>query len=99
VSINFELNEEQKLLKETAKSFAENEIRPKAEEYDRDSIFQYVYKDSPSVDNPQGIVPQSEFEVPEGTLHLPVFYDTLKTLGQTVPVDYSLPGCPPWINS
>ena len=28
-------------------------------------------------------------------LHLPVFYDTLKTLGQTVDVDYYLPGCPP----
>lgn len=39
MSINFELNEEQKLLKETAKSFAENEIRPKAEDYDRDSTF------------------------------------------------------------
>jgi len=63
--------------------------------YDRDSIFQYVYKDSPSVDNPQGIVPQPEFEVPEGTLHLPVFYDTLKTLDQTVDVDYYVPGCPP----
>ncbi|MGB0873383.1 MAG: acyl-CoA dehydrogenase family protein [Solirubrobacterales bacterium] len=37
--MNFELNDEQKLLKETAKSFAENEIRPKAEDYDRDSIF------------------------------------------------------------
>jgi F420-non-reducing hydrogenase small subunit len=33
--------------------------------------------------------------MPEGTLHLPVFYDTLKTLDQTVRVDYYLPGCPP----
>ena len=33
--------------------------------------------------------------MPEGTLHLPVFYDTLKTLDQTVAVDYYLPGCPP----
>ena len=33
--------------------------------------------------------------MPEGTLHLPVFYDTLRTLDQTVPVDYYLPGCPP----
>jgi F420-non-reducing hydrogenase small subunit len=33
--------------------------------------------------------------MPEGTLYLPVFYDTLKTLDQTVPVDYYLPGCPP----
>ena len=33
--------------------------------------------------------------MPEGTLHLPIFYDTLKTLDQTVEVDYYLPGCPP----
>lgn len=39
MSINFELNDEQKLLKETARSFAENEIRPKADDYDRDSTF------------------------------------------------------------
>jgi F420-non-reducing hydrogenase small subunit len=61
----------------------------------RDEIFDYVYKRSPSVDNPQGIVPVPEYEVPEGTLHSPVFYDTLKTLDQTVTVDYYLPGCPP----
>jgi F420-non-reducing hydrogenase small subunit len=63
--------------------------------YDRDSIFQYVYRDSPSVDNPQGLLPTPESHVPEGTLHIPVFYDTLKTLDQTVDVDYYLPGCPP----
>jgi F420-non-reducing hydrogenase small subunit len=63
--------------------------------YSRDEIFQYVYKDSPSVDNPKGVLPQPETEVPEGTLHLPVFYDTVKTLDQTVEVDYYLPGCPP----
>ncbi len=63
--------------------------------YSREEIFQYVYGDSPSLDNPQGIRPQPETEVAEGTLHLPVFYDTLKTLDQTVEVDYYLPGCPP----
>ena len=31
----------------------------------------------------------------EGTLNIPVFYDTVRTLGQTVEVDYYLPGCPP----
>jgi F420-non-reducing hydrogenase small subunit len=33
--------------------------------------------------------------VREGTLHIPVFHDTVRTLGQTVDVDYYLPGCPP----
>jgi F420-non-reducing hydrogenase small subunit len=33
--------------------------------------------------------------VPEGELHLPKFYETVKTLDQTVEVDYYVPGCPP----
>jgi len=32
---------------------------------------------------------------PEGRLSLPAFYETVKTLDQTVPVDAVLPGCPP----
>ncbi len=32
---------------------------------------------------------------PRARCTCPVFYDTLKTLDQTVPVDYYLPGCPP----
>ena len=39
MSINFELSDEQKMLKETSRDFAEKEIRPVAEELDRDSIF------------------------------------------------------------
>ncbi|MDI6905044.1 MAG: hypothetical protein QMD13_06105, partial [Candidatus Bathyarchaeia archaeon] len=35
------------------------------------------------------------FKVPEGELKLPEFFDTVKTLDQTVDVDYYLPGCPP----
>jgi F420-non-reducing hydrogenase small subunit len=62
---------------------------------EREEIFRTVYDDSPSLDNPAKTRPQPKSEVPEGTLHLPVFYETLKTLGQTVPVDYYLPGCPP----
>ncbi len=61
----------------------------------RDQIFEYVYKKSPSVDNPQGVLPQPEVQVAEGMLHIPVFYDTVKTLDHTVPVDYYVPGCPP----
>ncbi len=61
----------------------------------RKEIFETNYHDSPSLDNPGGTEPHHESSVPEGTLHLPEFYDTLKTLGQTVPVDYYLPGCPP----
>ena len=62
---------------------------------DKEEVFQTVYQETPSTENPKGVYPQPETDVPEGKLHLPVFYDTLKTLDQTVPVDYSLPGCPP----
>jgi F420-non-reducing hydrogenase small subunit len=61
----------------------------------REEIFRAVYQDCPSVDNPSGILPQTETEVPEGKLHLPLFYQTLRPLKDVVPVDYVLPGCPP----
>ena len=54
-----------------------------------------VYRDNPSVDNPEGVYPQERFEVPEGELELPHLYDTVKTLDQCVDVDYYVPGCPP----
>lgn len=63
----------------------------------RHEVFDAVYKEGSATfpENPQDVRPQHETDMPEGKLHLPVFYDTLKTLGQTVPVDYYLPGCPP----
>ncbi len=61
----------------------------------REEIFDTVYRDTPSTENPKGLRPQAATQVPEGTLRLPVFYDTLRTLDQTVEVDYYLPGCPP----
>jgi F420-non-reducing hydrogenase small subunit len=63
--------------------------------HDRDEIFEKVYLKSDCVDNPQGTVPQTEFQAKEGLLRLPEFYDTVKTLDQTVRVDYYIPGCPP----
>ena len=66
---------------------------------DKREIFQTAYHDTPSTENPNNVEPQTETKVPEGTLHLPLFYDTLKTLGQCVDVDYYLPGCPPEADS
>lgn len=54
-----------------------------------------VYHQSPTVDNPKNIIPQTETHVPEGKLTLPAFYEKVKTLAQTVDVDYFIPGCPP----
>lgn len=61
----------------------------------RQQIFDTAYRDTPTTENPFGLRPQAKTEVEHGTLSLPVFYDTVKTLAQTVEVDYFLPGCPP----
>jgi F420-non-reducing hydrogenase small subunit len=63
--------------------------------HDRKEIFDKVYLQSKSISNPTGVVPQTSFKAKEGTLELPEFYDTVKTLDQTVDVDYYVPGCPP----
>ncbi len=54
-----------------------------------------IYINNPAIDNPDKIIPKKETKVKEGTIYLPVFYDTVKTLAQVVDVDYSIPGCPP----
>jgi len=63
--------------------------------WNRETIFTSSYKTVPSVANPDGIVPQQKTNIPEGELTLPEFYDTVKTLDQTIDVDYYLPGCAP----
>ncbi|MCB9450225.1 MAG: oxidoreductase [Anaerolineaceae bacterium] len=62
---------------------------------DREHMMRFIYHDSPSTDNPDGVEPQIHTVVPEGELTLPAFWNTVKTLDQVVPVDYYLPGCPP----
>jgi len=63
--------------------------------YTRDTIFQRVFKEVPTVENPEGITPQQRTALDIGELTLPEFYDTVKTLDQVIQVDYYLPGCPP----
>ena len=41
------------------------------------------------------VFPRPPIPMPEGEIQIPKFYNTVKTLGQTVDVDYFLPGCPP----
>ncbi|KPL19820.1 MAG: oxidoreductase [candidate division Zixibacteria bacterium SM23_81] len=62
---------------------------------DREGIFERIYQTTPSTANPEKTRPQTSTKVPEGKLSLPEFYDTVKTLAQTVEVDYFVPGCPP----
>jgi F420-non-reducing hydrogenase small subunit len=62
---------------------------------DKEGVFEQVYIKDKSNINPKAVTPKIETKVKEGTLKIPEFYDTVKTLNQTVEVDYYLPGCPP----
>jgi F420-non-reducing hydrogenase small subunit len=63
--------------------------------WDRERLLQAVYSDAPSMVNPEGARPQTEHHVDGRTLTIPLLFDTVKTLDQTVSVDYYIPGCPP----
>ncbi|RKX23140.1 MAG: oxidoreductase [Candidatus Zixiibacteriota bacterium] len=63
--------------------------------YDKKSIMDYAYKESPSTSNTENIYPQTQTIVPEGTLTLPELWNTVRSLPQVVDVDYVIPGCPP----
>ncbi|NTU81372.1 MAG: oxidoreductase [Chloroflexales bacterium] len=54
-----------------------------------------AYADCPTADETRGQTPQLVTQVPEGEIRIPVLYETVRTLGQVVPVDYVVPGCPP----
>jgi F420-non-reducing hydrogenase small subunit len=61
-------------------------------------IFETVYKNTPSTDNPNFVTPQHMFKAKEGELELPEFWDSVRTLEEIVDVDYFMPGCPPTTN-
>jgi F420-non-reducing hydrogenase small subunit len=61
----------------------------------RAEVMAAAYLDSPSVDNPKALLPQERTTVPEGELELPRFFDRVLCLSNVVPVDYTIPGCPP----
>jgi len=66
--------------------------------WNKAKIFERAYIETPSTKNPESIAPKTHLKVKEGELELPEFYDTVKTLAQTVDVDYFLSGCPPPIS-
>ena len=63
--------------------------------WDRKTVFERAYLETPSTVNPESVTPKTNVKVKEGELELPEFYDTVKTLPQTVDVDYTISGCPP----
>jgi len=62
---------------------------------DREGVFQTVYRDTVSTDNPEGVTPATHHRVDGHELELPEFHDLVKALHQVVEVDYFMPGCPP----
>jgi F420-non-reducing hydrogenase small subunit len=65
--------------------------------WDRKSIFETVYLEAPSTENPDGVFPQMEHEANGHTVTLPGFFNTVRALDQVegVEVDYYIPGCAP----
>lgn len=66
-----------------------------ANQFARDQIMQYVYEDSPSTVNAEKVHPMNRVGTDGEAVTLPVFFDGVRSLDQTVEVDYYLPGCPP----
>ena len=60
-------------------------------------LMQYVYKDAPSVFNPdpENNMPKSVYTENGTTLTLPTLNDYVTSIDQHIDVDYYLPGCPP----
>ncbi len=61
----------------------------------KEDIFNWVYRDAPTVVNPKGNYPQPKSQVNGKELTLPEFYEQVFALKQIIDVDYYLPGCPP----
>lgn len=63
--------------------------------WNRETIFERVYKGVPSIANPEGVLPKTKTQVGDKQLTLPEFWDTVHTLDQVIDVDYYIPGCAP----
>jgi F420-non-reducing hydrogenase small subunit len=63
--------------------------------WDRKSLLQCVYHDTPSTVNPEGTEPLTELEDHGRHVTLPSLFDTVRSLDQVVDVDYYIPGCAP----
>jgi len=61
----------------------------------KEDIFNWVYRDAPTVVNPKGSFPKIEAKIDGHDLILPEFFGHVYALNQVIFVDYYLPGCPP----
>lgn len=62
--------------------------------YSRQALLDTAFS-TVSTDNPDALRPQTSYQMPEGEIGIPSLYESVKTLEQTVHVDYKMPGCPP----
>ncbi len=61
------------------------------------SMFDVVYKDVPSMDNPEGTVPQTSITIKGTELTLPGIRKDADALDAVIDIDYYVPGCPPMV--
>ncbi len=61
----------------------------------KEELLRRVFIETESVINPDKVLPLPEYEVKEGILNLPEFYNDVRSLSQVTEVDYFIPGCPP----
>jgi F420-non-reducing hydrogenase small subunit len=63
---------------------------------DRGEIMEEVYVNTPTTENPEGVMPQTEYwDKKDHKLTLPELYDSVYPLNEKVDVDYYIPLCPP----
>ncbi len=58
-------------------------------------VLETAFCSVPSIDNPERLIPGTTCQVPDGELELPAFLTRVLALHEAVPVDYTMPGCPP----
>lgn len=69
-----------------------------ANQWDRDTVMDVAYRQTPTTVNPDGVLPQTIHRENGHQVTLPGFYDTVRTLDQVIDVDYYVPGCAPTPN-
>lgn len=69
-----------------------------ANQFTREEILKFNYQASPSVVNPEGQRPQTEYKNNGHTVTLPELHQVVRALDQVVEVDFYVPGCPPTPN-
>jgi F420-non-reducing hydrogenase small subunit len=67
--------------------------------FDREAIQHKVYFDTPTTQNPERVLPNSNSRGGAAGLSLPQFSARVRSLDQVVEVDYYIPGCPPLRNT